>query len=348
MRRALAGWRARGRRFAEQWAVTREEWRVERDLEQVVQGDAPILVGPWLSEVGYEALYWVPFVRWVAAAYRLPPERLIVMSRGGTASWYGDVASSYVEVFDHATPGELAAEAAAGRLKQREVSALDRRLVADAERVLGAGRVQVLHPSLLFRWFAPFWSGHEGTAFVDRHTRFRRLDAPADALPVPLPQNYIAVKFYAARALPDDPRVRAQLQSLVAALSEQWPIVQLDTGLVLDEHADHRLGASVAGVTLAGRLDARTNLAVQTRVIAGARLFVGTCGSLAWLAPLLGVDTIPVFTDASFLHSHLHVARRAYGRADAARFSPLDLSGVAAAGLAVGVGEVSRAVVRPS
>lgn len=348
MRRALAGWRARGRRLAEQWAVTRGEWRVERDLEQVVGGDAPILVGPWLSEVGYEALYWVPFVRWVAAAYRLPPQRLIVMSRGGTASWYGDVASRYVEVFDYAAPGDVAAEAIAGRLKQRDVSALDQRLVAAAERALGVGRLQVLHPSLLFRWFAPFWSGHEGTAFVDRHTRFRRLDAPPDAVPVVLPQNYIAVKFYAARALPDEPAVRAQLQNLIAALGEQWPIVQLDPGLVLDEHADHRLGASAAAVSLAGRLDPRTNLAVQTRVIAGARLFVGTCGSLAWLAPLLGVDTIPVFTDASFLHAHLHVARRAYGRAGAARFSPLDLSGVAGAGLAMGAGDLSRAAVRPS
>jgi hypothetical protein len=86
---------------------------------------------------------------------------------------------------------------------------------------------------------------------------------------------------------------------------------------------------------VAGRLDPRTNLAVQTRIIAGSRLFVGTCGSLAWLAPLLGVATIPVFTDAEFLHAHLHVARRAYGRVGGTRFSPLDISGLADAGLAI-------------
>ena len=51
------------------------------------------------------------------------------------------------------------------------------------------------------------------------------------------------------------------------------------------------------------------------------------------------------FADASFLHAHLHVARRVYGRVGAARFSPVDLSGLLDTGLAIGALEsVSRAV----
>ena len=53
-------------------------------------------------------------------------------------------------------------------------------------------------------------------------------------------------------------------------------------------------------------------------------------------SPLHGVNTIPVFTDASFLHAHLHVARRVYGRLGAANFAPVDLSGLLNGGLAVG------------
>jgi len=119
--------------------------------------------------------------------------------------------------------------------------------------------------------------------------------------------------------------------------------VHLDTGLGLDDHSDYALDAGTT-LSVSGRLEPSTNLAVQTRIIAGARLFVGTCGSLAWLAPLLGVETIPVFTDASFLHAHLHVARRTYGRLAAGRFSPVDLSGVLAAGLRLGGGERLAAV----
>jgi len=80
----------------------------------------------------------------------------------------------------------------------------------------------------------------------------------------------------------------------------------------------------------------QNNLAVQTEVIRRAERFIGTCGSLAWLAPLLGVPTVPIFTDASFLHAHLHLARRVYGRAGGGTFSPIDLTGLVDAGLAIG------------
>jgi hypothetical protein len=337
VRRALARWRARTRHIGEQWNTWRHQWAVERDLERAIAGSGPVLAGPWLSEVGYEVLYWVPFLRWVKAAYRIPDERLVVMSRGGTASWYRDISPRYVEVLDHASPQELAARAQAGALKQRDVSELDRRLVERAAAAAGhVSAASVIHPSLMFRWFDPFWSGHETLGFVERHTRHARIHPPDIDVPIALPPDYVAVKFYGARSLPDDPAVRAQLRSMVDALSDRYPVVQLDTGLGLDDHVDVRLDAGDRVASISGRLDARTNLAVQTRIIAGARLFVGTCGSLAWLAPLLGVPTVPVFTDASFLHAHLHFARRVYGRVGGGPFSPVDLGGLAEAGLAVG------------
>jgi hypothetical protein len=342
---AGARWRSRVRQLGDRWTTIRSTWEVERDIERVVAGSQPILVGPWLSEVGYEVLYWIPFLRWVMAAYRVAPERVIVMSRGGTASWYRGMASRYVEALDYTTPAELAARASAGLLKQRDVSDLDVRLVEGAGAALGLGELRMLHPSLMFRWFAPFWSGQETLGFVERHTRYARIEPPEIPLPLTLPSEYIAVKFYGARSLPDEPAVREQLRALVEGLSARLPVVHLDTGLGLDEHSEYALGGNHA-VSLSGRLDARTNLAVQTRVIAGSQLFVGTCGSLSWLAPLLGVPTIPVFTDASFLHAHLHVARRIYPRVGGGRFSPLDVSGLASAGLAVARGERPSATER--
>lgn len=334
--RATARWRSRATRIGEQLSTWKVEWQVERDLEDALAGDAPIVAGPWLSEVGYEVLYWAPFLRWVAAAYRIPSSRFIVMSRGGTASWYRDIASRYVEVFDHVTPDEVAARSTDGVVKQRTVEAFDLELARRGCDALGIGAAfNVLHPSLMFRWLSPFWSGQESLGFVERHTRHVRLAPPDVPLPFELPREYVALKFYAARSLPDDPAVRRQLHAVGEALGRQCPIVQLDTGLALDDHADLEVFSGASVLSVRGRLDRRTNLAVQTRIIAGARMFMGTCGSVAWLAPLLGVPTVPVFTDASLLHAHLHVARRVYGRVGGGRFSPVDLSGLLDAGLTV-------------
>jgi hypothetical protein len=321
----------------QQWRTWRQQWAVERDLERALEGSAPILAGPWLSEVGYEVLYWAPFLRWVKAAYRIPDDRLVVMSRGGTGHWYRDLSPHYIEALDHVSVQELSARSATGTLKQREVSDLDRRL-ADRASATVAGRrtMNVLHPSLMFRWFAPFWSGHETLGFVESHTRYVRMQPPDVAVPTDLPSEYVVVKFYGARSLPDEPAVRAQLRAIVDGLSDRFPIVQLDTGLGLDDHADVRLDAHDRVASISGRLDPRTNLAVQSRIIAGARMYVGTCGSLAWLAPMLGVPTVPVFTDAAFLHAHLHLARRVYGRIGGGGFSPIDLAGLVDAGLAIG------------
>ena len=333
-RRPLNRWRSRWHALREQRRVIAQQWVVQREIENAVSGDGLVVIGPWLSEVGYEVLYWVPFVRWVQQAYRIPAERLVVISRGGTASWYGDITARYIEAFDFVTPSDLATRAQAGELKQRTVTALDRAVI---DRALPDGDrrdARVLHPSLMFRWFAPFWSGHEPLAFVERHTRHRHVTAP-DETPLLLPQEYAVVKFYSARALPDAPVVREQLRSIVDGLAARMPVVQLDTGVDADEHADLRVEGDSRVLSVAGLLDPRTNLGAQTAIIARARLFVGTCGSLAWLAPLLGVNTIPLFTDASFLHAHLHVARRAYGRIAAGRFAPIDLSGLLDTGLMI-------------
>jgi hypothetical protein len=72
----------------------------------------------------------------------------------------------------------------------------------------------------------------------------------------------------------------------------------------------------------------RNNLGVQTQIVAGAKAFVGTCGSIAWLAPRLGVDTSGLFVDPKWLHAHVAVAMRAYHRMGAGRFAIADLRAV--------------------
>jgi hypothetical protein len=288
-------------------------------------------------------LYWIPFIRWVKAAYRLKPEQLIAVSRGGVASWYADLTSSYVEIFDYIDPAAFAVKnldrsAADGTVKQYELSPLDEEILSKVKHTLGLSRVQVLHPSLMYRLFKQFWSGHRPLGFMDSHTRYARITPPRAADLSGLPEEYIAVKFYAAKSMPDTPHIRQMLRATIAALAEQVPVVVLDTDLRLDDHDDYLFQSSARVISARHLMIPKNNLAVQTQIIGGARAFVGTCGSVAWLAPMLGVDTMAVLADAKFLHSHLHVARRVYTLMKGGRFAPLDLSALEPLGLTLAVG----------
>ena len=171
-----------------------------------------------------------------------------------------------------------------------------------------------------------FWHGVRSLDFLLRHADYRRISCPSSPAVGPLPAGYAAVKFYTGPAVPDVPANRALLHTLVTRLAERMPVVLLDTAWTVDEHRDYTFDGIPGVTTLRPSLDPRTNLGVQTEVIAGARLFVGTCGGLAWLAPLLGVETLAVYDDDRYLTSHLYAARYAYRRAAAARFSTLSLT----------------------
>jgi hypothetical protein len=311
-------------------APYRVERRVIYALARAQSIGAPVIAGPWTSEVGYEALYWVPFLRWAVDRYAIRSDRLIALSRGGTGSWYRGIADRYVDIFDLVEPREFAAEAAArrerGDQKQAGLSDFDRELVRRASTRLGIRDAIVWDPGLMYQLFRSFWYGDRSLDFLLRHSDFTRMATIAPiASDVALPDGYAAVKFYTGPALPDTAANREAVHGLVVRLASQMPVVMLDTSWSMDEHRDFAFDGIPGVTTLRPSLDPRSNLGVQTSVIAGARLFLGTCGGLAWLAPFLGVETLAVYDDDRYLTAHLYAARYAYRRAGAARFSALSL-----------------------
>jgi hypothetical protein len=320
----------------------RAEWRVEREIARLAGGSGPLIVGPWLSEVGYEVLYWIPFLRWVQTTYHIDPDRLLVVTRGGAACWYHDITPHRVELFDLMSPEVFVSRnnargaAGGGTLKQWAISTMDEEIAGEVRSRTGIGNARLLHPSLMYRLFQQFMLGHRPASFLQRRTKYRAIATPHMAVP-PLPQEYVAVKFYTAASLPSTPSIRRLLQSIVLGIAEHTPVVMLDTGLVLDDHEDYSFDAAARIVSVRDSLVPSSNLAVQTAIIGGAKSFVGTCGSLAWLAPMLGVDTTAIYTDPRFLHGHLQVARQVYQTMGAGRFSPLDISALEQLGVGMDV-----------
>ena len=322
---------ARRARFREQLELLRTKWGIERELAALARDRRPIVAGPWLSEVGFEVLYWIPFLRWLEDRYRIDRDRVVAISRGGVSSWYDDVAASYVDIFDHMDPetfnrrnAERRDSGESGGHKHKRHSALDEDLLNAVKRQLGAGDALHCHPRLMYVLFDQFWSGNRPLDLVMSRTRHRLLSVPPPA-DMGLPERYVAAKFYTGTALPDTADYRRALRQLVAHAARSMPVVLLDTGLKTDEHEDYGFDDLPHVSSVRQQLTPQTNLAIQTAVIAGSQGYIGTCGSLAWLAPMLGIDTIAVYADPRFLVSHIFFATHVYRQTSAARFDALDL-----------------------
>ncbi len=290
-----------------------QAYRLERDLAAVAAGSGTIVAGPWLGEVGFELLYWAPFLRWFTERFDVAPSRLLVVSRGGTASWYRPFAGGYREIFDYLTPAEFRRRhdervAANGEQKQTQVLAFEHQLLQQLTPDVHHRRM--LHPSSMFRLFGPFWWGHVGPEWVHQRTRYQRLEAPPPAAGLPA-APYTAVKFYFNECFPATDANRAFVRRTLQALAARGPVVSLATGLQLDDHGHDDLQA--AGVMpLPAHVDPRENLTLQTSAVAGASAFVGTYGGFSYLAPFLGVPATAYFSHAGgYAPRHLQMARSA-------------------------------------
>lgn len=296
----------------------------------------PIIVGPWLSETGFELLYWIPFLAWAKAYGHLDPERLVVVSRGGAAPWYAHLTPNYEELLAYYTPDEFRRRneervaAQDGRMKHLDVSDFDReivRKVTAARRLHGA---ELLHPSTMYGLFEHFWFQRAPVTLIEMFTQFSALPPTSPfAMRSQLPERYVVAKFYANSALPGTAENQAFVASFLADLAQHVDVVLLNTADRYDDHHDFPPELKGRIHTIDHLMRPEDNLAVQTQVIRGAEAFVGTYGGFCYLAPLLGIDTLAFYSrPTTFRFDHLEVAKRVFSGLRCGAFVELETRAV--------------------
>ena len=295
--------------------------RVFERIRHAVQRPGPIVAGPWTGEVGFELLYWAPFVRWATKRFGIDPDRLTVLSRGGTASWYGIEGAHYRDVLELCAPDEFRQRTLKER-KQRALRLFDRQLLRRARSGTG-DRAAVLHPAMMYALYAPFWSGRSPARWVQQFAAFARVQPPV-IQDLQLPREYVAVRFYFSKCFPETPGNQALVSGLVEGLARETDVVLLGSGVSLDEHRDLTIGRSGRVHTVEDLLRPETNLAVQTAVIAGAQAFIGTYGGFSYLAPLCGVNTVALYSRRNYYAHHLDFAQQLFTAVGGGSLSVID------------------------
>ena len=322
--------------------VVERERALRERMSRLVSSSLPIVVGPWTGEVGFELLYWIPFLQGLRQAYPIDPARLVVVSRGGVRAWYGHVGGDYAEMFDITTPAAFK-EATEAVKKQRNPRAFEKTIVKAVMRARGLTRMHLIHPSLMYELLWPFWAYQATVGHVDRFTSFRRLPSAAGSLPPGLPSDYVAVRFYFSDCFPDTPPNREFIARTIDTLTTRTHVVLLNTPFAVDDHRDFMTSRTDRVHTIAEHMSPPTNLATQTAVIERARAFVGTYGGYAYLAPLSGVNSIAFYSRTTFKRQHLDLAHRVFERLGPARLMPVDLRAADAVELAFAGAALSAA-----
>ena len=293
----------------------------------------PIVIGPWLSETGFELLYWIPFVAWARTYGNFDPSQIVVVSRGGAASWYRHITDHYEDVLSFYTPEEFRQRNEAriveqkGRLKHVEVSSFDREIIARVTERRGLKGVKILHPSVMYQLFDAFWFQRAPITLVEAFTAFNPVTPGGlGALREHLPERYVAAKLYGNTALPDTPDNHAFMTAYLEELTQHTDVVLLNTGQRYDDHEDMSPRSRARLHIVDHLMTPETNLDVQTRIIAGAEAFVGTYGGFSYLAPLCGTDTLAFYSHATgFRFDHLELAKRVFSGLRKGAFVELDV-----------------------
>jgi hypothetical protein len=292
-------------------ATPAQRQKAVADLIATLKADTkPILLGPWRSEVGFEALYWLPFLRHLAKHVPGFDQRAAVVTRGGLAPLYKAVSSQGFDLYALRTVQELRREnlfdrQQTGKSKQMAPTTWDEDVLADAAHELKIGALyHTVHPAWMYWALEPFWNEAMGLRYLLSLTDFTPLAPPS--LPAELPPAFVAVKFYARATFPyPHPDVAEFVQRTVTTLASQTQVVLLNSRSEFDDHAD----IACAGTNvhqLPDDVSPDENLLVQAAVLSKATAFVGTYGGVAQLALRMGVPSVSFYHDfEGTAHAHL-------------------------------------------
>ena len=279
------------------------------------------LIGPFTEEIGFEVLYWIPFLHKLFEAR--PNCDLIIFSRGGVSSWYKDLPNKtlkYIDVYDFISPEEFRIKKLAR--KQHKLTEIDR---LDKELVIRSGVPRtVIHPSLMYLGLMDWFSGNISELELDSILNFEFVQPrPTGNLSLTKrninirSRKYICLKLYNGPALTIDRRESEFFTTLLNWLdSIGIDVVNLELGIALDDHSyPNFLNQRQALLNI----EIKKNLDVQTKLIKSSLGVISSYGGFAHLAAMLGVPSIAFsnqWTSIFSLHNKIHIRQALKSHSD--------------------------------
>jgi hypothetical protein len=247
---------------------------------------APLVCGPFVGEIGFETLYWIPFLARLLESPALEGRRVVVMSRGGAEQLYRRLPApqgiEYLDVVDLLGQDEFLAfeRQRIGddppRKNQKAASEFENALVEQAGLIDG---VQV-RPAQMFRML----KRHP----VERVLAFPWRPAAAER------EELTVAKFWFGGQFPATDDNLTFLRRRLVDLMSNGPVVAIDNAFTLELNAavddPFRAICREVGVPTMSTTSYRSNLAEQIELVARASRLAATYGGFSYLGLYTGTE----------------------------------------------------------
>lgn len=268
-----------------------------------------IIIGPWLAEVGYEVLYWSPFINYLIQNKIIVPEKSIVLTRGSAHVWYPKEIKKRIEMFEFISPEEfkkinkdrIQETSSEKHIKftQSELN-LIKKCVKDYDELTD----YILHPSIMYNFLSSWIKSGEGKKFLDRTLAPRKhAELVTNKLLDDLPENYDVIRFYSRDSMPNNKLNREFALDLIFNLIKKRPVIVLNSSFNFDNHDDFPVSLRQNIITIDHLMTPQNNLALQSAVIAKANCYYGTYGGLSYVPIFYGVPVVSFYSNKKGLNT---------------------------------------------
>jgi hypothetical protein len=251
----------------------------------------PIIVGPFMMEVGFELLYWIPMVaRILEKVDNLEHRPIHIVTRGGAHVWYPFI-SYHHEIFNKLGSSdflkmqqnrlETLGHQKQSRLQVEEEMLLEQFFPGDEEHFM------VLHPMTMVRTMVDYWSGSESPKWLEKFADYARVtDHISHNVNF---TDLIAMKFYSRESLTSISSIECCIDALIFS-HKRSKFIDFAVSEVIDDHKSFANKNLSVDRFITPKLE--TNLRDQSQMLSKAKLLIGTYGGFTYLAQYMGIPVI--------------------------------------------------------
>ena len=295
-----------------------------------------IICGPWLSEIGFELLYWIPFLNKKLQGYE--NIKKVIISRGGVTDWYKHLSKvEYIELnstkYDENLKSYKNLKLKERSQKQTYITSFEKKIIENSIKDMNINnkKIHIIHPSEFFNLFRPYFLDQskinefinflypKSYESIDKFKNYLNSDL--------IKEGFISMKIYSSsNFLNTLPYTNIQtfnfINQIIEDLLDKYNLILLNFDSN-DDHEQIKIDLSKFKNkkykiyfinNIFKNINYENNIDIQNFIISNSKFFIGTYGGFSYLPPLYQKKSYALITnETKVIKRHQLIQKNLFG-----------------------------------